>query len=253
MYTSPNFWEDMAKRYPSYDNPSMSRDVNLMIAHSEDSGIDFSGRRVLDIGCGTGTVAIPLARKGSFVTGIDLSEGMLAAFERDAQGAGVFDRVCITRSTWDDFEVAAPYDIVIASMTPAVSEATHIDKMLQSATESGIYVGWGDFRVNLTLKHLFEAHGCDYPMQYGSAHRFADTMRSRGIEVSIRFFDTAWEEYMEPVEAERYALTQLEQHNVLPDPAVVASILDTFQSDQGICFRTEAQKGVVVWHQTRAS
>ena len=28
MYTSPNFWEDMAKRYPSYDNPSMSRDVN---------------------------------------------------------------------------------------------------------------------------------------------------------------------------------------------------------------------------------
>lgn len=36
------------------------------------------GGPVLDIGCGTGRLAIPLAREGLAVTGIDLSEGMLA-------------------------------------------------------------------------------------------------------------------------------------------------------------------------------
>jgi SAM-dependent methyltransferase len=41
---------------------------------------DAHGRpsRVVDLGCGTGTIAIPLAQAGLDVTGIDLSEDMLA-------------------------------------------------------------------------------------------------------------------------------------------------------------------------------
>jgi malonyl-CoA O-methyltransferase len=37
-----------------------------------------SGRRVLDVGCGTGRYALPLAARGAEVTAIDFSEGMLA-------------------------------------------------------------------------------------------------------------------------------------------------------------------------------
>ncbi|MDQ3368988.1 MAG: class I SAM-dependent methyltransferase [Myxococcota bacterium] len=48
-----------------------------------------SAKSVLELGCGTGRIAIPLAVKGSQVTGIDTSESMLAQARRNARGAGV--------------------------------------------------------------------------------------------------------------------------------------------------------------------
>jgi SAM-dependent methyltransferase len=46
-------------------------------------GID--GKRVLDIGCGTGLLSMKLAKQGAQVTGIDLSADMLAVAEERAQ------------------------------------------------------------------------------------------------------------------------------------------------------------------------
>lgn len=46
-------------------------------------------RRILDVGCGTGSISVPLARKGYHVTGIDLSEDMLAVAHSKAYQAGV--------------------------------------------------------------------------------------------------------------------------------------------------------------------
>lgn len=42
------------------------------------------GRRILDLGCGAGFIAIPLARKGFDVRGIDISENSLAVARRHA-------------------------------------------------------------------------------------------------------------------------------------------------------------------------
>ncbi len=47
------------------------------------------GASVLDVGCGTGRHAIPLAKLGYRVTGVDISEGMLAEARRAALEAGV--------------------------------------------------------------------------------------------------------------------------------------------------------------------
>lgn len=47
------------------------------------------GSRILDMGCGTGRHAILLAQRGYRVTGVDLSEGMLAEARKAASEAGV--------------------------------------------------------------------------------------------------------------------------------------------------------------------
>lgn len=47
------------------------------------------GKRILDIGCGTGRHAIELARRGYRVTGFDLSEGQLRRARKKAAEAGV--------------------------------------------------------------------------------------------------------------------------------------------------------------------
>jgi malonyl-CoA O-methyltransferase len=50
---------------------------------------DVRGRRVLDLGCGTGRHAVPLARAGAIVTAVDFSPGMLArARARARAGSG---------------------------------------------------------------------------------------------------------------------------------------------------------------------
>jgi S-adenosylmethionine-dependent methyltransferase len=56
---------------------------------------DFPPRRVLDIGCGQGTQALLLARRGHHVTGLDSSARLLADFRAAlaAESAQVSDRV----------------------------------------------------------------------------------------------------------------------------------------------------------------
>jgi ubiquinone/menaquinone biosynthesis C-methylase UbiE len=45
--------------------------------------------RVLDLGCGDGTTALPLARTGADVTGIDIARNLVAAGNRRAAAAGL--------------------------------------------------------------------------------------------------------------------------------------------------------------------
>jgi SAM-dependent methyltransferase len=47
------------------------------------------GERVVDVACGTGNAAIPAARAGGRVVGVDLTPAMFAAAERRAADAGV--------------------------------------------------------------------------------------------------------------------------------------------------------------------
>ena len=53
----------------------------------------FNVKRILELGCGTGNHAIPLAKKGFKISGIDLSEHMLRIAKSKAKSAGVADMV----------------------------------------------------------------------------------------------------------------------------------------------------------------
>jgi len=49
---------------------------------------DVRGRSVLDIGCGDGTLAVELWRRGAIVTGIDMSSQMIEAAQANAKQEG---------------------------------------------------------------------------------------------------------------------------------------------------------------------
>lgn len=52
-----------------------------------------AGTKVLDLGCGDGTTALPAAQLGAEVLGIDISTPLVAAANRRAREAGVADRL----------------------------------------------------------------------------------------------------------------------------------------------------------------
>lgn len=73
-------------------------------------------RRVLELGCGTGIHGILLAERGYDVTGIDLSEDMLAAAAQRVAGLpqAVASRAHFMHGDVRDFQVGGQFDAVVA-------------------------------------------------------------------------------------------------------------------------------------------
>ena len=82
------------------------------------------GESVLDVGCGAGTLALPLARDGHAVRALDFSERMLAILEARAAAEGL-QNVTTVRASWEDDWRAAgvgAVDVAIASRSIAVKD-----------------------------------------------------------------------------------------------------------------------------------
>ena len=69
------------------------------------------GQAVLELGCGTGRVTIPIALAGAQVTGLDSSPAMLDIARERAEGAGV--RVRWVEGDMADFDLAERFGLVV--------------------------------------------------------------------------------------------------------------------------------------------
>ena len=87
-------------------------DLDLYVALAD----DFGARRVLDLGCGTGALALLLAARGVEVTGVDPAAGSL----RVARAKAGADRV---RWVHGDAAALPPMRVDLATMTGNVAQA----------------------------------------------------------------------------------------------------------------------------------
>ena len=74
------------------------------------------GETVIDMGCGTGSLALPLANEGVNVVACDLSSGMLGKLREQAEADGVIDNLDIRKVSWlDSWEDLPVADVFFAS------------------------------------------------------------------------------------------------------------------------------------------
>src|SRR5665647_1213636 len=116
-----NFWNLRAEEF----NQSVSK--NRSVSNREkkvelflEKGLINSESRTLDIGCGSGQLAIALAKVVKEVVAMDFSEKMLDYAKINAKNAGV-DNIRFVLSDWESFVLEEPFDLVIASMSPAIN------------------------------------------------------------------------------------------------------------------------------------
>lgn len=76
-----------------------------LMQHAGDVLGGSAGRQLLDIGCGAGCNAVPLARMGWNVLGVDLSEPMLEATARRAREQRLEERLRVVRAPMDRLPV----------------------------------------------------------------------------------------------------------------------------------------------------
>ena len=98
-----------AARY--YDlNPNMLVDVPFYIDR-----LPKPDARVLELGCGTGRVSLPLAAECGFLHGLDRSEAMLhLCREKIANGRLGPDRIAVEHADITDYDLGSQFDLIIA-------------------------------------------------------------------------------------------------------------------------------------------
>lgn len=91
------------------------------------------GDTLFDMGCGSGTLAIPFAKKGHEVWAADFSQEMLNCMMTDAEAEGVADRIHPIRLDWaEDWSLRElpKCDIALASRSMFFDELTEsLDKL----------------------------------------------------------------------------------------------------------------------------
>jgi SAM-dependent methyltransferase len=97
---------------------------------------------VLDIGCGPGTITIPLARKVKTVTGLDVSSEMLKHLKINADNSGV-NNISFINSSWQDAfkeKKVADYDVVVASRSLMSGDMKEAISNIDSIARQAVYL-----------------------------------------------------------------------------------------------------------------
>ena len=105
-----------------YDD--FSGDINMYWGFAE-----RTGGHVLEIGVGTGRVAIALAQAGCNVTGIDVSEAMLAIGRGKAARLGLSEHVQFVRGDMRRFDLNHRFDLAIVPLNTFMHNLTLDDQI----------------------------------------------------------------------------------------------------------------------------
>lgn len=124
----------------------------------------FEGLRLLDIGCGAGLVAEPMAKQGFAVTAIDLAEENIAAAKLHAEQSGV--KVDYRAAAVETLPLDAPFDAI--SLLEVVE---HVPDVGEFIAEAARRLKPGGLLIASTLNRTLKAYalaivGAEYVLRW---------------------------------------------------------------------------------------
>ena len=149
---------------------------------------------VLDVGCGCGVMAIPLARRVERVTALDISSIRLEKLLNKAAAAGITNITAINQD-WSQAGIGQEideHDIVLLSRSVHVRLSETLRKM-HLAARSACYVTWHAERTDDFEVEVAEAMGKSQPL-YPDYSIIYGMLRQMGISAGIDTFETANQE-----------------------------------------------------------
>jgi len=140
--TSHN-WDrkENAERYDANARSGYDDRVQQTIA-----ALPLSGEaRVLDIGAGPGTLALPIAPLVQGITAIEPGAGMVEVLRRHADHDSIRNITCVQK-TWEEVDPARdlmpPYDIVIASLSLTMHDIREALTKMDAVSAGSVHLFW---------------------------------------------------------------------------------------------------------------
>lgn len=182
--------------------------------------------RVLDIGAGPGTLAIPLAAQVRHVTAVEPAQGMIEVL-REQIAEHALDNIHVAQKTWDDIDaqhdLQPPYDVTVASFSIGMLDLRKAIETMMAVTSGAILLYWhiGDQPWDTEARDLWPLlHGKEhYPIP--KSDLLFQVLCQMGIYPNVTVLRAQREQIFESFEAmlddytERYDVTTAEGRRLL--------------------------------------
>jgi len=198
-----SYWDKRADDFSATGDASA-----YALAFIEYAGLS-PGESVLDVGSGSGTLALPLARAGHAVCAVDFSERMLAILRAQAAEEGLGGLRAI-RASWEDDWPAAGIrtaDVAVASRSIAVTDLRAALRKLDASARRRVCL---TAAVDGVLPALV-AHatvGRDYRRHHDYVY-VVNVLFQMGILPDVRFMRHEWNQPFADVESARAVIRRL--------------------------------------------
>ncbi len=250
------FWNKKAKKYPSPFDDNALKNTRKALDILTQREVDFSGKKVLDIGCGTGIFTLPLAKIAQFVVGLDFSEAMLDRLREESERHGI-KNIGIMHSTWKDFDpyetnLIKSFDAVVSSMSMAIKEEEDVLKMEACSRRFCAYIGWGRLRKNPLMEEIFARHDIQFKPPPG-AQAIHEILLKKQRQPSIDYIHTSWQWQGTAEEAVGDIAMHMEIQGGAPNLEIIKDIVGQNSHDGKLTHTTQAEQGVIVWQVVQQS
>lgn len=148
---------DRFARFYDLDYASYQDDIAMYLGFAE-----RTGGPLLELGCGTGRLLLPLARAGYPITGVDLSPAMLAVAQAKVDAAKLQGRITLVQDDMRTVQLPQPYRLAFIAINSFMHLATLGDQLRALHTWHTLLAPGGLLIIDLynpDPHHLLEADG----------------------------------------------------------------------------------------------
>lgn len=253
MVNEGQLWSRKAKNFPVYDETDIEdmKTIYSIVDIAKRRGVAINGKKIIDIGCGTGRHTLTLAKKAEKVVATDVSDEMVKTLIKTSQKysfANIETLVCdwraadIQKNGWHK-----SFDIAWAAMTSAINSGDSIKKMNSCAKEHCVCIAWGRKRENKILDSVFAAHGSKLAIPF-SAINLSSELNALKIPHTLDFIDNSWISTASREDAVKDMCWHLEINGIKADTGMIEEILhDNYGDSTEISHETVMEMGILVW------
>lgn len=245
MPEKTSFWNAKAKTFPRF-TPGENNYEAKMLRLAREHGVDFKGKHVLDLGCGSGMYTIRIAQEAARVTALDISEEMLRILMEDAQAQGVTN-ITPVQASWDDFVAEERFDVIFASMTPAIHDDSSREKLVHYGQEKIAYMGFADYMISDVMAELYQKYEIA-PQIFNDVRMMREWLEERDIAYTAApaqgewVVPKPWDDFLHAT------MTTLKNHGLEPDLDHLHAHLQSFRDQSGSYIeRTNYSVELVIW------